>query len=595
MDLKPTATLLALTLTACETPAPPPPAAVETAPRPAAGEGIFIEIAAQSGLGHTHLSGMTGEFYYPEMMGSGAALFDYDNDGDLDVYLVQGGSLEEDAPPPVSDRLFRNDLTVDGDGRRVLAFTDVTAEAGLAAHGYGMGVAAADFDNDGWVDVYVTNLGANQLWRNNGAADGGPVTFTDVTAAAGAGDARWGVAAAVVDFDRDGWLDLYVGNYVEWSRGSNPRCSDELGLENYCGPLAFPPQGDTLLRHRGAGLAFDDVSRRAGVSEDYGGALGVVAADFDDDGWPDLYVGNDGLPNQLWINQRDGRFENRAVLAGCAVNAQGRPEASMGLSAADFDGDGDEDLFLTHLAAETNTVYVNDGHGLFEDRSLETGLASPSWSYTGFGNAWFDYDNDGWLDLLAVNGAVKVIKALALAGDPLPLDQPNQLFRNRGAAGMGADGGRVIFEDVTAAAGAALAASEVSRGAAFGDLDNDGDADAVVVNNNGPVRLLENRVGQDRHWLGLRLVVAAGGGERDAWGGRATVVRGDGSRLVRRVGAGASYASSSDPRLLFGLGSEPALERLLVRWPDGREEEFDVPEADRYTTLRQGAGRRGRR
>ena len=294
------------------------------------------------------------------------------------------------------------------------------------------------------------------------------------------------------------------------------------------------------------------------------------------------------MPNQLWINQGGGvapkarkrsTFENRALLAGTAVSGQGHPEASMGVAAADFDGDGDEDLFVAHLTRETNTVYVNDGGGSFEDRSAASGLGAPSLSMTGFGTGWLDFDNDGWLDQLTVNGAVKVIKTQALAGDPLPLHQRNQLFRNLG------DGS---FEDVTEHAGKALALSEVSRGAAFGDVDNDGDTDVVIVNNSGPARLLLNQMGQDRRWLGLRLV----GRKRDMLGARAGVVR-PGGTLWRRVGSTASYASSSDPRLLFGLGDETGITKIVVHWPDGRSEQWG-PEAvriDAYTTLRKGSGR----
>ena len=560
---------------------------------------LFLDAAAANGLDFTHWNGMSGQLYYAEMMGSGAALFDYDNDGDLDVYLVQGNVLGPQStveqalfPPPgnlpLKDRLFRNDLQIAADGTRRLRFTDVTDKSGIASEGYGMGVTAADFDNDGRIDLYVTNLTGNRLFRNLGRP-GGPPTFRDVTEKKGAGSSRWSVPAVAFDYDRDGWLDLFIGHYVEFSAGANKRCTDELGVPNYCGPLAFPPLPDLLLRNRGDGT-FEDVSREAGIDGEYGGCLGAVAADFDGDGWLDLYVANDGMPNQLWINRgADGvnGFENRALLAGAAVSGQGHPEASMGVAAADFDADGDEDLFLTHLTRETNTVYVNNGRGLFGDRSAASGLGAPSYSKTGFGAGWLDYDNDGWLDLLTVNGAVKVIKTLSLAGDPFPLHQTNQLFRNRG------DG--ATFEDVTAVAGAAFALSEVSRGAAFGDVDNDGDTDVVINNNSGPVRLLLNQVGQDSQWLGLRLVDADG--KRDLLGARAGVVRSDGSTLWRRVGATASYASSSDPRLLFGLGEADSpvdVAKVVVHWPDGSSEAWRGEQVGlgTYTTLQQGAGER---
>ena len=531
---------------------------------------------------------MSGEFQYAEMMGSGAALFDADNDGDLDVYLVQGNALGDAAgavfPPPgdlpLTDRLYRNDLSVSADGSRRLSFTDVTEESGLDSTGYGMGVTAADFDNDGWIDLYVTNLEDNRLFRNRGQG----LKFEDVTEASGAGVGPWSVPAVAFDFDRDGWLDLFAGNYVEYSVATNKSCIDELGQPNYCGPLAFKPLPDVLLRnlgHENGSLAFADVTRKSGILGEYGGSLGAVAADFDDDGWVDLYVANDGMPNQLWVNQGEGRFENRGLLTGTAVSGQGHPEASMGAAVADFDGDGDEDLFLTHLRRETNTLYVNDGRGQFQDHSSASGLGAPSLQVTGFGTGWLDVDNDGWLDQLTVNGAVKVIKSQSLAGDPLPLHQPNLLLRNRG------DGS---FEDVTARAGGVFELSEVSRGAAFGDVDNDGDTDVLISNNSGPARLLLNQVGQDEPWLGLRLVETSG--QRDALGARAGVVLSD-TTLWRKVGGNASYASSSDPRLLFGLGTSSTVSRIVVRWPDGSSEEWPTEAAalGTYTTLRQGTGR----
>ena len=593
---------VALLLAGCDDPEAEAPATTEAPvatardaqPASDTGAALFLDVAAGAGLEFSHWNGMSGQLYYAEMMGSGAALFDADNDGDLDAYLVQGSSLGEagveptfppPGPLPLKDRLFRNDLTVDAGGVMRPRFTDVTEESGLTSLGYGMGVVAADFDNDGWIDLYVTNLERNQLFRNRGRDAEGRLTFEDVTDSSGAGVDRWSVPAVAFDYDRDGWIDLYVGNYVEFSTASNKRCTDELGLPNYCGPLAFTPLPDVLLRNLGRNakgdLRFRDVTRDAGIHREHGGCLGAVAADFNGDRWLDLYVANDGMPNQLWINRRGDGFENRALLAGAAVSGQGHSEASMGVAAADFDADGDEDLFLAHLTRETNTLYVNNGRAAFEDRSAATGLGAPSLPMTAFGTGWLDVNNDGWLDLLAVNGAVKVIKSLHLAGDPFPLHQRNQLFLSRG------DGS---FEEVTASAGAAFELSEVSRGAAFGDVDNDGDADVLISNNSGPARLLLNQIGQDRPWVGLRLVDRTG--KRDALGARAGVVR-DGDTLWRRVGANASYGSSSDPRLLFGLGDDVAIKRIIVEWPDGKRERWPAgavrPGA--YVTLRQGSGR----
>ena len=543
--------------------------------------------APAAGLDFMHFNGMSGEYYSAEIMGPGGALFDFDNDGDLDVYLVQGemlgpGKTLRDAlfgPPAgaasrAGDRLYRNDLQVRADGTRTLRFTDVTAGSGLGIRGYGMGAATGDIDNDGWIDVYRTGLGANHLLRNNG--DG---TFTDVTARAGAGDPRWSVSASFVDYDRDGWLDLYVGNYVDPRLEDRIECFNRTGEKDYCGPQRYVPVPDRLLRNRGDGT-FADVTAEALRGGEYGPALGVIAADLDGDGWQDLYVANDGEPNQLWLNQRDGTFLDGAWLAGVAVNRDGNAEGSMGVDAGDFDGDGDDDLFMTHIATETNTLYVNQGAGLFEDRTAQAGLGAPSLPYTGFGTAWFDLDNDGWLDLLVANGEIRTQEALVRANDPFPLHQRNQLFRNLG------DG---RFEEVGGTAGGAFRTSEVSRGAAFGDVDNDGDMDVLLTNNNGPVRLLLNRVGSRNPWVGLRLV--GSDGRRDLLGARAAVYRAGRRVLWRRARTDGSYVSANDPRVLFGLGGAAPIERVRVVWPGGGAEEWSGVAVNRWTTLVEGTGR----
>ena len=555
------------------------PSANGGSPAPSGAE-IFTDRAQDLGLVFTHFNGMSGRRYLAEIIGSGGALFDYEANGDLDVYLVQGAPLGEgkedeaifSSRGPRRDRLYRNHLEESGD----LRFADVTAAAGIAAAGYGMGVAAGDFTNDGFPDLYVTNFGANQMLRNNG--DG---TFTDITAASAADDRRWSTSATFVDYDRDGWLDLYVGNYVDFSPAAHKPCYSPAGAVDYCGPLSYQPYPDRLLRNRGDG-AFEDVSAASRITTAFGGALGVIAADFNGDEWPDIYVANDGMANQLWLNRGDGRFEDQALLSGTAFNAQGTPEGSMGLDAGDFDGDGDDDLFMTHLADETNTLYRNEGGAFFEDDTIETGLGAPSRSFTGFGTAYLDYDNDSWLDLIVVNGAVRVIEALVQAGDPLPLHQTNQLLRNRG-------NGR--FEEVSAAAGGVFALSEVSRGAAFGDVDNDGDTDVLVLNNNGPARLLLNNVGKRNAYLGFRLVAGEGG--RDQYGARIGCTLADGRTLWRRSRADGSYCSSNDPRVLFGLGEAAPVRRLEVHWPDGSREHWDGGSfaLNRYYTLERGSGR----
>lgn len=541
---------------------------------------IFEERAANTGLVFTHFNGMSGELYFSEMVGSGAALFDYDKDGDLDVYLVQGhmlGSgktvadyqLEPRQAPPFRDRLFRNELVETGE----LRFTDVTEASGIDARRYGMGVAVGDVDNDGCVDLYVTNWGPNQLWANrcNG-------TFEEVTAAAGVEDARWSISASFTDYDADGWLDLYVGDYVSFTLENHKSCALPSGARDYCGPLAYPAEPDRLFRNEGDGT-FQDVSASSGIAARPGTGLGAAAADYDGDGDIDLYVANDQMVNFLWLNRGDGTFRDDAPLAGTAVNAAGLPEASMGVAVQDYDDDADPDVFLTHLNGETNTLYVNDGEGLFVDRTLASGLGPPSLPFTSFGTSWIDYDNDGWLDLLVVSGEVKIVEEHRRAGDPHPLNQTNQLFHNTG--------GR--FEDVTASAGKAFELVEVSRGAAFGDVDNDGDVDAVVTNNGGPVRLLLNRVGNRNRWLGLRLLDPRW--KRDAIGAVANLELADGRTLTRRVHTDGSYASASDSRLLFGLGEDSRPKIVRVRWPDGRVELFGPLASSQYHSLRRGAGR----
>ncbi len=540
----------------------------------------FVDRAEASGLDFIHFNGMSGQFYQPELMGPGVALFDYDNDGDLDVYLVQGAMLGTStpliAPPdgPLTDRLYRNDLEVDADGRRTLRLTDVTDASGIDAPGYGQGVASGDYDNDGWVDLYVTQFGPNQMWRNQG--DG---TFVDVSDETGTADPAWSVPASFVDFDRDGWLDLFVGNYLSFTVKTHVPCRHPAGRTgNYCDPINYRGEPDRLYRNRGDGT-FTDVTIAAGINRAFGPGLGIATADVNADGWIDIFVANDQSENQLWMNQGDGTFRNMALMAGVALGAGGEDKADMGVDFGDFDNDGDEDLFITELTGQGSTLYVNDGAGLFEERAAQTGIRQPSLPYTGFGAAWFDFNNDGWLDVLAVNGPVLLTRE-PTADDPLPLDQPNQLFRNLGNG---------QFEDVTDQAGTVFELSEVSRGAAFGDIDNDGDTDVLVSNAVGPVRLLINQVGTpDDHWLGLRLVGADT--PRDMVGAQVTITRSDGFTLGRRARADGSYASANDPRVLVGLGPSAEAPTVQVTWPSGVIEEWsDVP-VDRYTTLIEGTG-----
>jgi len=526
----------------------------------------FEDVADKAGLRFTHVNGASGRYFLPEIMGSGGAFVDYDGDGDLDVLLLQGGG------PANGARLFRNDLSV-VDGRTHLAFSDVTDRSGLGAGGHGMGIATGDYDNDGDADVYITGYGANRLYRNDGAG-----TFTDVTRNAGADldDPRWSTSAAFCDYDTDGDLDLFVANYVDASVADNKVCHDPVGVRDYCGPLQFRPVPDRLFRNDGGGR-FTDVSERAGVTKADGAGLGVACADFNGDRRPDFYVANDASANQLWINAGDGTFTDAALLSGVAFSAEGGPEGSMGLAVDDPDDDGDLDIFVTNITRETHAFYRNLGRGAFEDARHAAALAAPTSRSTGFGTDWLDYDNDGRLDLFVANGAVTIEEALR--GDPSPFRQKNQLFHNAG-------GGR--FRDVSADAGPALALAEVSRGVAVGDVDNDGDVDVLVTNNDGPVRLLLNNVGSRGHWLQVRLRGTRD--NREGLGARVGVVRDDRTTVWRRVHTDGSYLSARDPRVHFGLGDAAAIGAVIVEWPTGLSEVWTDVRPDRVVTLAQGSG-----
>jgi hypothetical protein len=543
---------------------------------PAANEPIFVESAAATGLTFTHVNGATGNFYLPEVMGAGVALFDYDNDGDLDVFLVQGGPLggRAAAAGAPTSRLFRNDLTIDAAGKRILKFTDVTERAHAGVRGYGMGVTTGDYDNDGFLDLFITSFGAVTLLHNNG--DG---TFTDVTKQSGVSDPQWSTSAAFVDYDRDGDLDLFVANYVDFTLAGNKLCNDSVGARDYCSPRAFRPVPSRLFRNEGNGR-FTDVTERAGITKAYGAGLGVSVGDYNGDGWLDLYVANDGNANQLWINHRDGTFVDEGLLSGSAVNASGNPEGSMGIASGDFDLDGDEDLFITNIVGETSVLYANDGRGNFQDVRAQSGLARLTAAFTGFGTDWFDYDNDGWPDLFVANGAVNIVESER--GQPFPYRMKNQLFHNI------ADKTGRRFEETSAMAGPAFARAEVSRGAAFGDIDNDGDIDIVFTNNNGPARLLINQSATRNHWLQIRLDQRPG--NRFAIGAWIGVERSGRPTQWRRARTDGSYLSASDVRAHFGLGSSAAIDAVVVHWPDGGRERWTNVSADRLVTLRRGTG-----
>ena len=563
-------------------------AATVSVSQPSAKSGdLFVDAADSTGLDFTHVTGATGQFYMAEQMGAGAALFDYDNDGDLDVYLVQGGPLtaagrtagapaassRASAKAAEGGRLFRNDLKVEG-GRRILRFTDVTERAGVGWREYGMGAAVGDYDNDGDLDLFLTSFGPEALFRNNG--DG---TFTDVTEQAGVSDPLWSTSAAFFDYDRDGDLDLFVANYLDFTIADNKTCFDPVGARDYCSPRAYRPVPDRLYRNEGNGR-FTNVTEPSGVAKADGAGLGVTAADYNGDGWLDVYVANDATNNQLWINRGDGTFVDEGMISGSAVNAAGNPEGSMGIASGDVDADGDEDLFITNIIGETFALYENDGKGNFEDARTRWGVAQPTAAYTGFGTEWIDYDNDGWLDIFITNGAVNVMESQR--GQPNPFRMNDQLFHNTG---------KRRFTEVTATAGAVFRRAEVGRGAAFGDIDNDGDIDIVATRNGGPARLLLNQAAEGKRWLLIRLEQTPG--NRLALGARVAVERPGAPTLWRRVKTDGSYLSANDLRVHFGLNDTARVPVVRVIWPDGQEERWTDVAAGTVVTLRRGQGTTG--
>ncbi|MFN0112379.1 MAG: CRTAC1 family protein, partial [Blastocatellia bacterium] len=548
---------------------------------------LFREVAAETGLNFHHFTGATGEYFMPEIMGSGVALFDYDNDGDLDVYLLQGSKLDtRDSaklkfPLPKDwksgNRLFRNELAPSGK----LKFTDVTEAAGVGLIAYGMGAATGDYDNDGDVDLYITNFGSNVLYRNNGNG-----TFKDVTAEASVDDPRWSSSAAFVDYDQDGRLDLFVCNYVDFTVKGNKPCFAPTGEVDYCSPSAYRPAPDRLFHNEGGGK-FSDATLASGVSAAYGPGLGVTCADFNGDGLTDIYVANDGAANLLWLNKGGGKFEETGLMAGAAYAADGMPRAGMGVTAGDIDNDGDEDLLVTNLTKQGSSLFRNNGKALFDEVTADFNLAQSSFLSTGFGVSWLDYDNDGWLDLFAANGAVTLMPSLR--GQPYPFHQRNQLFHNEVITATGRErSGQRVFREITAEAGAALQLSEVSRAAAFGDVDNDGDVDVLIANNNGPARLMLNQGAKANHWLQVKLVGVKD--NRDGIGARVAVIRKAGM-LWRRVHTDGSYLAANDPRVHFGLGKEAAIEGVGVIWPGGSREFWANVKIDSLNTLKQGTGK----
>ena len=527
-----------------------------SAPTPAARSVRYENITRDTGLDFEHFNGALGDYYYVETFGAGAAFFDYDDDGWLDVYLVNGAHLSGLAPDPAPvNRLFRSERSV--------RFENVTDASGTGDRGYGMGCAVADYDNDGDEDLYVTNFGPNVLFRNDRDEQ-----FADVTRAAHVGDDRWGSSAAFLDYDLDGDVDLFVANYVEFRLAANEICKRGY-IRTYCEPQNYEPIADILYRNDGAS-GFADVSAETGITL-AGRGLGVALSDYDRDGDTDIYVANDATMNFLYENRR-GHFVEVGLPVGGRYNQYGQEEAGMGVDFGDFDNDGHQDLFVTNFARESNTLYRNKGGGRLLDVTDALGLTEPSYRPLGFGAKFMDFDNDGFLDLFVTNGHVLDIIGLLDSTDSYP--QADQMLRNEGGE---------RFVDVSAELGNDFIARGVGRGAAAADYDNDGDLDLLVTEEAGRARLLRNGGGNSQgHWL---LVELEGSQHGDALGTRVTVTSGD-VRQVRERQSGSSYLSSHDPRLHFGLGTATIVD-LEVRWPAGAVQTFSGVAADQILQLRQ--------
>jgi hypothetical protein len=522
----------------------------------------FKDVTGPAGITFRHTNGAAGKKYLPETMGSGAAFLDVDNDGWQDILFVNSRNWPSEPGAKPLPALYRNK----GDG----TFTDITRQAGLAVEMYGLGAAAADYDNDGNVDLYVTALGRNYLFRNTGAGK-----FTDVTAAAGVTSAGFSTSAAWFDYDHDGRLDLFVAHYVDWSAEHDMFCSLDGKSKSYCTPDAYKGQSPTLYHGRPNGT-FEDVTKAAGLYDATSKGLGVATFDYDGDGWTDLVVSNDTQPNRLYRNQKNGTFTDVGVTAGIAFNEAGAARAGMGVDTGDVDGSGHDGIVIGNFSNEMIALYANDGKGLYIDEAPRSAIGKASLLTLTFACFFFDADLDGRLDIFAANG--HVADDISRVQPKITYAEPAHLFRNLGSR---------KFEAATASTGTALLAPVVARGAAYGDIDNDGDLDLVITTNNGPARLLKNGGGAN-HMLRIRTVGTTS--NRDGIGAKITVTLGKADARRATVKTGSSYLSQSELPLTFGLGAATGVTSIEVAWPSGRVDKIPATGADQVLTIQEGKG-----
>ena len=532
---------------------------------PGAGGRVFTDVTAAAGIKFRHHSGATGRKYLPETMGSGAAFLDADGDGWLDVLLINSKSWTA-AGPRARHALYRNN---NGNG----TFTDVTTASGLGVEMYGMGVAAADYDNDGRVDIYITGLDGNRLFRGAGGGK-----FVDVTARAGVGASGFSTSAAWLDYNNDGRLDLFVARYVEWSIKNDLFCTLDGKSKSYCTPESYKGQSGILYRNKGDG-SFEDVTRAAGLHDPTAKALGVALLDYDTDGAIDLFVANDTQPNRLYRNRKNGTFVDVATTAGVAFNVAGVARAGMGVDAADVDGSGRPSLIIGNFSNEMMALYMNEGNGLFIDEAPTSTIGRGSLLTLTFACFFFDYDLDGLLDVFAANG--HVADDISRVQPRVSYAQPPHLFRQTA---------RGRFEAMTLRLGADFARPMVARGAAYGDYDRDGDLDLLVTTNNGPARLLRNDGPPVAATRVTRIALRGSSANRDAIGAKVVVRMKDGSRRTQLVKTGSSYLSQSELPITFGLGASGAVESGELTWPGGRVEKFGTLPAGHTIVLEEGRG-----